>query len=363
MLQFPADKKPVMVWNRTKRCNLRCAHCYASSDNSAAHDELTTGQSRKMISDLAAFGCPVLLFSGGEPLMRDDLPELIAFARQAGLRAVLSTNGTLITKNVAERLAGADLSYVGVSLDGLEDVNDDFRGVKGAFASALAGIRHCRDASVKVGLRFTMNGRNFDQLPAIFDLVERENIPRVCFYHLVSAGRGGQLDDESLSHDQTRRALDIIMDRTAVMISAGRKIEILTVDNHADGPYVYLRLLRENPARAENCLRLLEMNGGNSSGIGIGCVSWNGDVHPDQFWRAYTLGNILDRPFSEIWSDADNPMLVKLRNRKQYFTGRCRNCKWLNVCNGNLRARAESAEDTWADDPACYLTDEECGIE
>jgi 12,18-didecarboxysiroheme deacetylase len=360
LLQFAADKKPVVVWNCTKRCNLRCAHCYSSSTSAPGANELTGDEARRMIDDLGRFGCPVLLLSGGEPILRPDLLELVRHARRADLRAVISTNGTLITEELAGRFAEAGLSYVGISLDGLERVHDAFRGVRGAFQRALAGIRNCRAAGVKVGLRLTMSRHNVDDLPGVFDLIEAEDIPRVCFYHLVYAGRGGWLRDQALPHEATRRVLDLIMDRTAALHAAGRKVEVLTVDNHADGPYVYLRLLREDPARAAQCLELLEMNAGNSTGVGIGCISWNGDVLPDQFWRHHVLGNVRQRPFSEIWSDPDQPLLRKLRDRHRYLKCRCMRCRWLGVCNGNFRARAEAVGgDPWGDDPACYLTDEE----
>ena len=364
LLQFSSDKKPVVVWNCTKQCNLFCAHCYATATCKPAPDELTGEEARAMIDDLARFGSPVLLFSGGEPLMRPDLLELIAHAKAGGMRAVVSTNGTLITRQHAERFAEAGLSYVGVSLDGLQEVHDQFRGVEGAFQQALEGIRNCRAAGVKVGLRLTLNRRNVAELTGIFDLIEREEIPRVCFYHLVYTGRGDRLRADALTNEQTREAVDLIVDRTAALHRAGRKVEVLTVDNHADGPYVYLRLLREDPGRAAECLQLLEMNAGNSTGVGIGCVSWNGDVLPDQFWRQHVLGNVRERPFSEIWTDGDHPLLSKLRDRKSILTCRCMGCRWLAVCNGNFRARAEAVSgDLWGDDPACYLTDEEIAPE
>jgi radical SAM protein with 4Fe4S-binding SPASM domain len=292
--------------------------------------------------------------------MREDLFELIPLAKEVGLRAVISTNGTLINEVTARRLGEAGLSYVGVSLDGLEKVNDAFRGVQGAFNRALDGIRACKAAGVKVGLRLTMNKRNVADIPAIFDLLEREEVPRICFYHLAYAGRGGQIRSDALSHQETRDAVDLIIDRTADLHRRDKNVEVLTVDNHVDGPYLYMRLAREDPERAQNALDLLRMNGGNSTGIGIAAVSWNGDVHPDQFWRNHTVGNIRNRPFSEIWSDPDQPLLAKLRNRKEHLNCRCLDCRFLPVCNGNLRARAEAATgDPWGDDPACYLTDEE----
>jgi len=292
--------------------------------------------------------------------MRDDIFALVSRARAAGMRAVISTNGTLITPSVAERLADAGLNYAGVSLDGLAATNDRFRGRDGAFAAALAGVRNCRAAGLKVGLRLTMTAYNYREIPAIFDLVEAEGIPRVCFYHLVGAGRGEDIASQALTGEQTRRSLDLIMDRTAGLIASGRRVEVLTVDNHADGPYVYMRLARSDPAGARRCMELLRANGGNSSGRGIACVSWNGDVLPDQFWRTRVVGNVRSRPFGKIWSDPACTLLGELRDRKGLLTGRCRRCRWLEVCNGNLRARAEAAGNgPWGDDPACYLTDEE----
>ncbi|MFH1091771.1 MAG: 12,18-didecarboxysiroheme deacetylase [Pseudomonadota bacterium] len=360
LLQFSADKKPVVVWNVTRQCNLKCVHCYAGAKAGRGPDELNTAEGLDLIDDLADFGAPVILFSGGEPLLRPDLTRLIKHTVERGLRAVISTNGTLITPAQAEELQTLGLSYVGISLDGLAEVNDRFRGVPGAFDRALAGIRNCRAAGLKVGLRFTINKRNAAEIPAIFDLLEEEGIPRVCFYHLVYAGRGSALMKEDLDHQETRAVIDLIIDRTKDLHDRGKPTEVLTVDNHADGPYLYLRLLREGSSRAPEALELLKMNQGNNSGRGIGCVSWDGRVHADQFWRNHTFGNVRRRPFSGIWIDPDIELLAKLKDKQPYLTGRCRTCRWLEICGGNFRARAEAAcGDVWAPDPACYLKDEE----
>lgn len=360
LLQFSADKKPVVVWNVTRRCNLKCVHCYAHAGNENFPDELSTEEGKVVLDDLARFGVPVVLFSGGEPLMRPDLVELADYAVKKGMRAVISTNGTLITRPVAQELKKVGLSYVGISLDGLEEINDRFRGVKGAFRKALEGITACQEAGIKVGLRFTMNRLNVKEIPSIFDILEERDIPRVCFYHLVYAGRGSKLIEEDLSHEETRKAVDLIIDRTADLHRRGKPKEVLTVDNHADGPYVYLRMLKEKSPRAADVLELLKMNEGNSSGRGIGCISWDGVVHADQFWRHESFGNVRERPFSEIWSDLSNPLMKQLKDKKQYVTGRCAGCRWLDVCGGNFRVRAEAVTgDLWAPDPACYLTDEE----
>ena len=360
LLQFSSDKRPVIVWNITKQCNLKCVHCYAHAKNIPSDNELTTKEGKKLIDDLAQFGVPVLLFSGGEPLMRDDLPELAAYAVEKGMRAVISTNGTLITEAIAKTLKKIGLSYVGISLDGMEDIHDRFRGVKGAFKSAMKGIENCKAAGIKVGLRFTINKFNAFEIPNIFKLLEEMDIPRACFYHLVYAGRGSQLVKEDSTHKETRAVVDLIMDLTKKLHDRGKPKEVLTVDNHADGPYLYLRLLKENPEHAAKVLELLKMNEGNNSGRGIGCVSWDGQVYADQFWRHYSFGNVRTRPFSKIWTDTSNPLMKQLKGKKRYVKGRCATCRWLDICSGNFRVRAEAVTgDIWAPDPACYLTDEE----
>ncbi|RKX79596.1 MAG: 12,18-didecarboxysiroheme deacetylase [Spirochaetes bacterium] len=363
LLQFSEDKKPVVVWNVGQRCNLRCIHCYSQSKDREYEGELNTEEGKRLLKDLAEFGSPVILFSGGEPLMRPDIFELVEYARLSGLRAVLSTNGTLITRDVARELKSLGLSYVGVSLDGLEAVNDSFRGVKGAFHKAVAGIRNCKEEGIKVGLRFTINRRNAREIPGIFKLLEEEDIPRVCFYHLVYSGRGSNLIKEDLLREETRKTVALIMDLTRDLFDRGKPKEVLTVDNHADGVYLYLRLQKEDPEKAETVLSLLTMNGGNSSGEGIACVSWNGEVHADQFLRHYSFGNVKDRPFGEIWTDTGNKLLAMFKKKKLHVKGRCAKCRFLHICGGNFRARAEAVTgDLWAEDPACYLTDEEIGI-
>ena len=363
LLQFSADKRPVVVWNVTRRCNLKCVHCYAHAEDRMFADELTTAQGKDLIDDLAHFGVPVILFSGGEPLVRKDLPELADYAVKKGMRAVISTNGTLISAETARVLKDIGLSYVGISLDGMEEINDKFRGIRGAFKSALKGIENCQQAGIKVGLRFTINKFNVEEIPRIFDLLEAKDIPRVCFYHLVYSGRGSKLVEDDLSHEETRRAVDLIIDRTRQLHDKGKPKEVLTVDNHADGPYLYMRMKKEDPERAKEVLELLKMNEGNNSGRGIGCVSWDGEVHADQFWRHYSFGNVKERPFSEIWSDTSEALMGKLKEKKNFVTGRCAGCRWLDICGGNFRVRAEAVTgDVWAPDPACYLTDEEIAL-
>lgn len=361
LLQFSADKKPVVVWNCTQACNLKCIHCYAHADGGCAANEMSFDEGKALIDDLATFGAPAILFSGGEPLCRPDMPDLAEYAVSKGLRAVISTNGTRIDDVVAQRLKAIGLSYVGVSLDGMRETNDNFRGVDGAFDQALEGIRACQRAGIKVGLRYTITKHNVQDLPGIFDLLEAEEIQRVCFYHLVYTGRGEEIAVDDLSHEETRKVVGYIIDRTAELHTRGVVKEVLTVDNHCDGPYLYMRLLNEGrSADAERVMELLKMNGGNSTGHGFGCVSWDGSVYPDQFLRHHSLGNVCKKPFSQIWMDRSNDFLMALKNKYIHVTGKCKTCRFLDVCGGNFRARGEIVRsDFWGVDPACYLTDEE----
>lgn len=355
--------RPVLVWNCTRQCNLVCHHCYASANNRKSNGELDTPTARRFIRDVAEFGVPVLMFSGGEPLLREDLFELAGFAREQGLRLVLSTNGTRITEEVARKISDIGFAEVGISLDGIGEKNDYFRGRKGAYAAALGGIRYCLARGVRVSLRLTMTHFNHEEIPAIFRLIEDEGIKRVCFYHLAYAGRGDQLRREDVSHAETRAVVDRICQETLDIYRRGHPKEVLTVGNHADGVYLYLKLREKDPARAEKVLALLQTNGGNNSGEMIGAVDDTGNVHPDQFWWHYSLGNVQQKKFGDIWADTSEPLLRGLRNRRELLKGRCARCRYLNLCNGNLRIRAEAVfGDVWAEDPACYLTDEEIGL-
>lgn len=355
---------PVVVWNSTKTCNLKCRHCYMNSDAQKYEGELTTEEAKRFIDDLAEFNVPVLLFSGGEPLMRKDFFELAEYAAAKGIRPTLSTNGTLITCEVAERIKKIGVGYVGISLDGLQEVNDKFRGKEGAFQAAMEGIQNCVAVGQRVGLRFTINHHNLQELDRIFDFIEEKGINRVCFYHLVYSGRGNAMMDEDVTPQQSRMAMDTIIRRTRDFEERGLEKEILTVDNHCDGVYMYLQALKEGRTElAEQMLKFISMNGGNRSGMAFAEVDPLGYVHPDQFTQHHTFGNVRERKFGDIWTDMTHPILAGLKDRKPLLKGRCAKCKFLANCNGNFRTRAEATTgDFWESDPACYLTDEEIGL-
>lgn len=354
------DRKPVVVWNITRTCNLRCLHCYSDSEARAYKGELNHVEGRAVLKDLAEFGVPAVLLSGGEPLARPDIFELAEYGRELGLKLTLSTNGTLIDMVKASRIRALGFTYVGISVDGIGSVNDYFRGRVGAFERAVRGIRNCVAVGQKVGLRLTLTPHNVRDLEAIFDFIQLEGIQRACFYHLVPAGRGR--GETALSHEESRRAVEIIFRRTREFAEAGDAREILTVDNHTDGPFLYMTLMKTDPEEAKRVYELLAWNGGgrNSSGVGIADIDTQGNVHPDQFWQSAVLGNVRERPFSQIWTDPENELLAGLRDRLPRLKGRCATCRFLPLCGGNFRVRALAVTgDVWAPDPACYLTDEE----
>jgi len=344
---------PIVVWNCTKTCNLKCKHCYASADNKKYNGELTLSESKKFIDDLKKFNVPALLFSGGEPLMKENILEILEQASKSKIRSTISTNGTLLDKDICKSLKKINLGYGGVSLEGIGSNHDEFRGVRRAFDSSLRGIRNC----IEVGLRFTINKNNYKELEDMFKLIKEEKIPRVCFYHLVYSGRGNKMIDEDISKEETRQVLDLIIDKA---VEFGSDVEILTVDNHVDAVYTYLKSLERYKDKSDNILRLLKINGGNRSGMAFANVDFYGNVHPDQFTWQHTFGNVKEESFGDIWKNSNSEILKGLRNRKELLKGRCSDCRWLSVCNENFRSRAEAVHnDFWAEDPTCYLADEE----
>jgi radical SAM protein with 4Fe4S-binding SPASM domain len=343
---------------------LKCLHCYSSSGPASQSDELTTAEAKLMLNQAAAMQCPVVLFSGGEPMLRGDLFELLTEAKRLNLRAVLSSNGTLIDEPAAKKLAEAAVSYVGISIDGKEQFHDRFRRTRGCFKAAIRGIENCREAGIKTGLRFTITKSNADHVSAVFDIAASAGVRRICFYHLIRSGRAKELQSQTLTAEQTRHIVDVIIDKTREFVCKKLVDEVLTVDNHADGPYLLVRMKRQNNLRYGEAQKLLLANGGNKIGEKIVCVGWNGDVYPDQFWRNYSLGNVKEETLRNIWQNSSDSVLNRLRNKSNFADKKCRRCRWFSLCKGNFRFLGADAEDRyWLNEPACYLTDEETGKE
>jgi heme d1 biosynthesis radical SAM protein NirJ len=354
---------PVVIWNLIRRCNLTCKHCYSISGDVDFPGELTTEDVFHVMNDLKMFRVPVLILSGGEPLMRRDIFEISERAKTMKFYVGLSSNGTLIDAELADRIRGIGYDYVGISLDGIGATHDRFRGRVGAYQEALRGLRLLRDRGITVGVRFTMTEDNAAELPRLLDLVEREGFPKFYLSHLVYAGRGNKNRGTDAIWQTTRDAMDMVIERAWRWARSGRDMEIVTGNNDADAIYLLQWAARTVPHAVESLRQKLVRWGGNSSGVNVANIDNLGNVHPDTMWWHYNLGNVRKRPFSEIWSDLSDPVMAGLRKQPRQIGGRCGACAHFAICNGNTRVRAlRMTGNAWAEDPGCYLTDAEIGL-
>ena len=351
---------PVVIWNLIRRCNLTCKHCYSISADSNFPGELSFDEVCTVMDDLKAFRVPVLILSGGEPLLRPDIYDIAKRAKAQGFYVGLSSNGTLIDENNIDRIAECDFNYVGVSLDGLGATHDKFRRLDGAFEASLKGIRLCRDLGLKIGVRFTMTKDNAHDLPGLLKLVEDEGIDRFYFSHLNYAGRGNKNRKDDAQHKLTRWAMDLLFDTCWEYQQRGLNKEFTTGNNDADGVYFLHWVRARFPEQAAHVEAKLRQWGGNSSGVNVANIDNLGNVHPDTMWWHHTLGNVKERPFSKIWPDTSDALMAGLKQYPRAVEGRCATCAYLPICNGNTRVRAQQLTgNPWAEDPGCYLSDEE----
>ncbi|MBL6935958.1 MAG: heme d1 biosynthesis radical SAM protein NirJ [Alphaproteobacteria bacterium] len=354
---------PVVIWNLIRRCNLTCRHCYSISADTDFPDELSAREVATVMDDLKAFGVPVLILSGGEPLLRPDIFEISSRAKDMGFYVGLSSNGTLITPDMIGAIADVGYDYVGISLDGIGATHDRFRRKEGAYDASLAGIRLCREAGIKVGIRFTMTKDNATDLPRLLALMDEEDIDKFYLSHLNYAGRGNRNRGDDAFFETTRQAMDLLFETAWRDVESGGGKEFVTGNNDADGVYL-LHWARERFPEAEKRLHdgLIRW-GGNSSGVNVANIDNQGHVHPDTFWWHYDLGSVRERPFSEIWQDVSDPIMAGLKRRPRQIGGRCGQCGYFAICNGNTRIRAlQTTDDPWAEDPGCYLNDGEIGL-
>ena len=350
---------PVTVFNITRRCNLSCRHCYLKSEDTGYSGELELSQIKKIITDLKKADIPVLLLSGGEPLMHKGIFPIIEHAKNLGLRVGLSTNGTKITKKIAKQLKRIGLDYAGVSIDGLRNTHNKFRNYNGAFDMAMKGIINSLEAGLNTGMRFTISRANYTELLQILDLCIKEQIPRFCMYHLVYSGRASDLKQADINNHQRRNIIDLLIKKTIEFYKQKYNIEILTVDNHADGIYIYNHIKKTDPLRGNDVLKLLKRHGGCSAGQKVVDISQKAEVFACQFYRSNILGNLLEKDFSKLWYDNSSEFLCRLRSKTQYLKGKCSRCRYKEYCCG-CRVRALAVyNDFWQEDPCCYLTEDE----
>nr|WP_297759639.1 radical SAM protein [Methanothrix sp.] len=341
-----------MIWNLTRRCNLRCAHCYIDA-NDEMTDELSLEEGIGVIDELAALKIPMLILTGGEPLMSRNFWAYAFHAKEKNLRCAISTNGTLITPEVALLLREAGIRYVGVSLDSSSpDVHDRFRGVAGAHARAVQGLINARDAGLKTGLRVTLTRDNWYDIPALLKLALDLHIPRFCMYHLVPTGRGRGIAERDVAPEQRRSVIRLLME--AALELSDREIEILTTDSPIDGAYL-LEVLKSDPERLERARMLLMSAGGCSAGSKVANISPRGDVHPCQFMPHIVAGNVRERSFRDIWIDNPSQELLLIRNSRKHLKGRCGSCSYTDLCGGCRQKAFYYRGDILETDPTCML--------
>jgi len=362
----PARKPPgpVVIWNLIRRCNLTCKHCYSISTDKDFPGELDTQQVYTTMDDLKQFKVPVLILSGGEPLMRPDIFDISHRAKEMGFYVGLSTNGTLITEDNIKKIAEVGYDYVGISIDGIKDTHDKFRQRIGAFNEAMNGIKLCKENGIKVGMRFTLTQDNAHELPEVLELMNEHDIDKFYLSHLNYAGRGNKNRKDDVIHNITRNAMNLLFDTSFAAVKNNENKEFVTGNNDADGVYLLHWVEKHFPEKAEEIKTRLEQWGGNSSGVNIANIDNLGNVHPDTFWWDYNLGNVKERAFSEIWQDTSDPLMKGFKMQNRPLKGRCSECQYLSICGGNTRVRAyQLTGDPWNEDPACYLFDEEIGVE
>ncbi|MCP4007698.1 MAG: radical SAM protein [bacterium] len=357
----PDISAPVIVWNICRHCNMSCPHCYAGAAFRPSSDDLDTEEALRLLDDLASCGVRIVIFSGGEPLLRDDLVELATHARRIGIAPQLSTNGVFIDEACADRLAEAGFAYVGISIDGIPAFNDEYRGLQGGHEAAVRGLRFAKAAGMRTGLRMTLTARNFEQIDAMLALACEVRADRFYVSHLLYSGRGRKMAAEDVGQEHVRALLFGLFSAAEGMLVDAAETRIVTGSNDSDGPLLLRWIESQYGANAATPVRvLLSERGGNSAGEKILNIDHRGHVHPDQFWRQETLGDVRRDAFKDI---LEHPMRTLLADRSGYLKGRCGACKYRALCRGSHRERAlADGGELWDPDPACVLEDSEIGV-
>jgi radical SAM protein with 4Fe4S-binding SPASM domain len=364
LLESVVNNKPtrelngaIAIWNFTNRCNLSCLHCYSKADLDSV-DTLSATDITTNMDKLKSCGVKFIIFSGGEPLTRKDIFEIAEYAKSIGIMTYLSTNGLYVKKSNAKKILDT-FNYVGISIDGNEAAHDSFRGLKGSFKESLEAVRLLNSYDLsKVGIRFTITKDTIGDLGFIFELAERENIPKVYISHLVYSGRGLDNLKMDISKKQRLEAVDFIIDKAFEYFENGKDIDIVTGNMEMDALRFLERFAQKYPDLKDEMRKRLVKWGGNSAGRKLLNINSEGDIRPDPFFP-FNIGNILKDDFVEVWQDKPNEMLQKLRVHPREIGGICKECEDIDICNGGSRSRAYAIYgDLWAEDPSCYMKGE-----
>ncbi len=342
-----------IVWNVTKACNLRCKHCY--EDAGKIEDQLSTKEAKKAIDRLADFGVVILAFSGGEPLVREDIVDLVRHAKNRGLYVAMATNGTLLTKEKARELKDAGLGFVQISLDGLRDTHNRFRGGD-AFERTIEGIKNAVEAGFFVEVATTVTKLNYKEVPKIIELADGLGVNWLMLYNFVPVGRGKDIVELDLSPEEREEILKIAWEE-----NLKRRIGVLSTAPQYARVAIQMQNMCEvvpthfyNPTLKGKLKTLASFIGGCGAGRFYLAMEPNGDLYPCVFFprsREVYLGNVLEDDLDEMWRS--NEILWKLRNKDVIKS--CGSCKFRYVCGG-CRARAYNYfGDVLAPDPGCII--------
>ncbi|WP_131160657.1 radical SAM/SPASM domain-containing protein [Aeropyrum pernix] len=342
--------RPVVFWNITRACNLKCIHCYISAGPHPLPGELSTEEALEVARQLVEHGVPLVTLSGGEPLVRRDFWAIAeALSGHDTPKLALSSNGTLITRETAARLRRLGFSYVGISLDSVDPgVHDKFRGAPGAFKAAIRGARNALEEGLDVGFRLTITKYNLDDAPRIIRLASDMGVPRVAIYVVDLLGRA--TPDLAPSPEDLRRAIDAILEES---VRHQDRVEVLLVRANFAGVYLADRLAKTR----EEFLQLLSLVGSHGD-CGRKSVSIypDGTVRPCQFLEEVVIGDLKRQRLGEILS-ADNPLLKPFIAVDTMLRGpKCGGCPFKRVCGGGSRMRAlKTTGEFWGDDPLCFI--------
>lgn len=331
----------LLAWETTRRCNLLCRHCRASSGPEVQGEELSTEEALALIEGLSGWARPIFILSGGEPLLREDMFLLARRGTERGLRVVLATNGTLLDREKAMEIKASGIRRVSVSLDFPTAWEQDaFRGVEGAFERALEGIRYLKEAGVQVQVNTTVTSDNASRLPELLKLSEGLGVAAHHVFLLVPTGRGRDLEDRQLSAAEYEELLHWLF-----RYSRGSPLEI----RPTCAPQYY-RIMAQNGVRLRRPSHGLHtFTRGCLGGIGFCFISSEGEVRPCGYLEV-PCGNVRERPLREIWEGSE--VFLRLR-QPDLYGGKCGRCGYRYICGG-CRARAYWATgDFMAEEPYC----------
>jgi len=351
----------IAIWNFTNRCNLTCRHCYSYADPNSK-DFLSTQMILDTIPELTKAGVKFVIFSGGEPLIRRDIFEIAKSMREAGIITYLSTNGLYISEKNVKKIIET-FNYIGISIDGIGKIHDEFRGLDGAFDRSIEAIKLIQANGGSAGVRFTLTKETQDSFYDIFELAEKIDVNKIYISHLVYSGRGLDNLKIDITKEQRREFVKFIIQKAFEYYENGKDIDIVTGNMEMDSIIFIEEFAKRYPKHREKLIQKLKKWGGNSAGRNLVNINHLGDVKPDPFFP-FVIGNITQKPFSQIWKNEDDELLQRLREFPRRLNGVCKNCKVIDICNGGSRSRAWAISgNLWDEDPSCYLSESERNLE